>query len=108
MTYQSEKLDPLLRGREIGVFVTRGGYIPVGSDLLDNEVFIVIHVGIGGDLIVKGVDGLPNPYFKVTAGSQIAVMGKGIMASAEIDGYGTLTTNADQISWHGGNGIVDR
>lgn len=103
--FNTQKLDPHAQSREIGVFGSRGGYLIPDQDL--DEAFMYVHVGVGGDLVMKGLDDQPIPFFKVTSGSSLGGLFKGVFSSATVPGYGFMETNASQLTWHGGNGISD-
>lgn len=97
--YTADKLPPDERTNRIGCVITRGGIIT--PDVQLTEFFKLLHIGIAGDLVVLGKDGNYIPFYGLLNGDWVPVMGNMVAGSAVIDGV-TVTTTADEITWHGG------
>lgn len=103
--YTADKLPPEERTNRIGVPITRGGIISVGTVVTDSngapEFFKLLHVGNGGNLLVQGKDGSVIPFLGLLNGDWIPVVGDLVLASATIGGT-PYTTTCTNITWHGG------
>lgn len=97
--YTAEKLPPQERTNRIGIPITRGGIITEDSQL--TEFFKLLHIGVGGDLIVLGKDGSYIPFYGLLNGDWVPVIGNMVVSAATVDGV-SMTTTADDITWHGG------
>lgn len=97
--YTADKLPPQERTNRIGMPITRGGIIT--PDVQVQEFFKLLHIGVGGDLIVLGKDGSYIPFIGLLNGDWVPVVGNMIVAAATVDGV-AMVTNADDITWHGG------
>lgn len=97
--YAAEKLPPQERTNRIGIPITRGGIITEDSQL--TEFFKLLHIGVGGDLIVLGKDGSYIPFYGLLNGDWVPVIGNMVVSAATVDGV-SMTTSASDITWHGG------
>lgn len=95
----ANKLSPQERTNRIGAAITRGGII---TEDVETEYFKWLHIGIGGDLIVLGIDGNYIPFYGLLNGDWIPVVGNMVVSAATVDGV-AMTTSATNITWHGGN-----
>jgi hypothetical protein len=97
--YTADKVPPQERTNRIGAPITRGGIITPGTQI--SEFFKLLHVGLGGDLVVLGKDGSYIPFLGLLDGDWVPVVGNMVAVSATVDGV-LVTTSADDITWHGG------
>lgn len=93
------KLPPEERSNRIGIPATRGGIITVDTQL--TEYFKLIHVGVGGNVIVRGKDNSMIPVLGLSDDSWFPAIGNEVVSAATIDGV-AVTTTAENITWYGG------
>jgi len=98
-TTYTQKIDPNSVTGTIGVAYTRGGIITLDEDV--REAFKMLHVGIGGNILVYGLDGNILPLLGVSNDTWIPVLGTKVVSAANIDGD-PYTTICSQITWNGG------
>jgi len=101
-------IDPRSRTNEFGASVTMGGVITVdipftqlGDTSNISRVSKDIMIGTGGDLFIRGVDGLVIPYFGIPSGKLLPIKGTLVYSSVTV-GATTFTTTATDMTWHGG------
>ena len=108
MAYQTTPVltvAPESKSRQVGGFFKTSGIVPAanfGRPVRANETFKWVGVGsVGGDVVVRGVDG--NAIFlpAIPAGGIRPVIGDMILANAVIDGI-PVTTTASVVYWYGG------
>lgn len=101
MAQITQELNSSSRSTEVGLAITRGGEITLDDYI--GETFKWLHVEVGGNVIVEGVDGSSNiiPFYGILSGSWIPVVGKRVLTSAVINGNPQSTT-ATGITWYGG------
>lgn len=103
--YTADKLPPDERTNRVGAVITRGGIITVDTPVTDvngaPEFFKIIHIGVGGNLLVRGKNGTIIPFLGLLNGDYVPVLGDMIVSTATIGGVGYSTT-CTNITWHGG------
>jgi hypothetical protein len=92
-------IDPNNQARDIGFIAKKGGLITVDTQL--PEYFKMLRIGVGGDLLVRGIDNNIIPFRNVLSGGTIVVLGYEVVSAATVDGV-PLTTTASEIDWYGG------
>jgi hypothetical protein len=86
----------------IGFIIKKGGLITVGTSQTASQGFFkLLHVGAGGDVVVRDLDGNYIPFRGILSGGWLPVLGDMVATSATIDGV-LVTTTATEIDWYGG------
>lgn len=98
-TFEAEAISPQTRTEDIGVVIKSGGIIT--NDAILTQYFKLLHIGTGGNLLVRGIDGNIIPFFGLLSGDWVPVLGNQVVSAATIDGS-PYTTTATDVTWHGG------
>lgn len=98
-TFEAEAISPQTRTEDIGVVIKSSGIIT--NDAIVPQYFKLLHIGTGGDLLVRGVDGNINPFFGLLSGDWVPILGNQVVSAATVDGV-ACTTTATDVTWHGG------
>ena len=99
MSYLENKINnvnPAMPSVELGPWIRKGD--PIVNDVVVPEFFKMLHVGVGGDVMVQGQDGEVIPFIGILDGTFIPVIGNAVLASTAKG-----NTTATSITWHGGN-----
>lgn len=102
--YEVRKLDPLKVSNEIGIIPKSGMIVFNGAIDLKGIViptFFMIRVGGGGDLFIRGIDGLMIPYIDVLDGQYILGEGNIVYDTVVVDMV-TYTTTCTNICAYSG------
>jgi hypothetical protein len=102
MTLQTIAVNPVdgnTPSSQLGVAIKNGGLITLDAQL--PAYFKMLHVGGGGDLLVRGIDNNIIPFLGLVSGQFVPVIGYEVVSAATVDGQ-ALTTTCTDITWHGG------
>jgi len=105
MRHDDNHVNPDAPSNEISIVTNRGWEVNYDTALTaDVELpnyACKFHIGGGGDLILEGDNGEPNPYYKLLDGDYVIEKSKKVLYQAVIKG--TLrTTTVTYVTAHGG------
>ncbi len=107
MTNITQPINPRNRAEQIGMVITRGNEVVVGSNFrVENGTFDefckLIGIGGAGNVLVENADGEVIPFIAQEAGDYIPVIGVKVVAAHTFPTLGPLTTTATELVWYGG------
>lgn len=82
--------------KDLGVWTNRGGTLVLNNYLPNFEIFKLLFVGVGGDVVVEGIDGVNTTYSAVPGGTYLEGLGYRVVTG----------TTATSITWRGGVGSL--